>query len=862
MSPIVSRPKIEPTERRSSVERDTVPSAPTVAARPPTPPVATSLQTLSLPPSRPETPLLPEIPPRRGSVQRPTTPELPQLQPPTEREVAAVTAEVGLEEAKESPTKDAATLSEPMAAELEEQKPTLPESKPPSPRSPPLEMRRSPLASIPTGLDTVPSQIDNNPDVDAEPTAPTTSKPREIRVTIDPIVQHTLISPPANNTTIAERRSVRLPENVVPRPPSRDRFRQGSMPSARSVSSQPETPQTAEPRDDPLSGHLSDGAMEEAHEAGVITAVSTSQRMRMRLNFDALPTWNDLVGPRRPTRERVYIHRSEVTNDMDELMDVLPVMRSVESEKQHLATKVKGLRLDYRYHALDWSFHHKLLTEQMEPRGPVPPDTFVMEDMPASEHENYQGDPTIAEDGATVGRRGGRRDGLIANSDAAIDDVINRSMQLNARDPVAQSWANKAAIPDMALEGTCEYDDENDLVLDPLEFYDFDGLQEKIWTPDERAVFRRTFPNCLKQFGKIADKLPDKTVGDCVQYYYRTKKDLDWKGIVNKKGGGAPKKPKPPLPKSKGPTLLNNLDKPKTATNAANAGGRSTITPARKGQGPRIRETIGTPVDSGRRRKQSGLDSVDGQGSETSRAGSEAPAVAAKSKMRMSIKGKRPRVSSISGTPAAMSAEASVAESVDEPLPTGPPTPQMPGDPQAELLPPARRAGKKRKMTVTDGTGGSVGPEDKGDNKPKRQSTSSYWSVEEKKLVLRLLTIYPDSLEKIAEQIAGKSVRQVQNFIASRGEVSDAGPVCPFLLGLNKLLIDRYCLLRLLRMMSINNLGWARLTIRQTIHRLVNPNSGLGLVECESLRCSMMMRTLVRRGVVIWTIWMQLRTER
>lgn len=790
MSPNVSRAPNEPMERRNSIGRNAAPPAPTVAPRPPTPPVVAPLQ--PIPPPRPETPLLPDFTPGRASVHRPTTPDLPPQPPTKEEEVAAGTAveEVELSNVKESPTKEtAATLPEPILAELLDRKPSpavFTKSTPP--RRPSLEVSQSPPAPVPQQVQALPLGLDDGAQT-ASSTVPSTTqpKPSEIRVTIDPIIQRTLISPPSYNTTIAERRSVRLPENVVPRPPSRDRFRQDSMPSARSISSQPETPQTAEPRDDPLSGNLSDGALEEAHELGVISAMARAQKAVMYPEFGMIQDWNQIAIPPPASREDEVLYRSEVTDELDEFVDASPAVEFVVREKRELDIKLRALRLDYRGHASDWSRIHKVLTEQMEPRGPVPPDTFVMADMPASEHEDYQADPSNAEEGATIGRRGGRRDGLIANSDAAIDAVLDRSMQLNARDPVAQSWANKAAVPDMELAGTCDYDDENDLVLNPLEFYDFHGVQEKIWTPEERAVFRRTFPNCLKQFGKIADKLPDKTVGDCVQYYYRTKKDLDWKGIVNKKSGGAPKKPKPPTTKSKGPTLLNNLDKPKTATSAATAGGRSTITPARKGQGPRIRETIGTPLDSGRRRKQSALDTVDGQGSETSRAGSEAPA--AKSKMRMSIKGKRPRVSSISGaatplTPSGMSAgaEGAILESSIDPLaPPSALTPGVSNEQQAEILPPGRRAGKKRKMTMTDGTG-AAGPDDKGDIKPKRQSTSSYWSVEEKKLVLRLLSIYPDDLEKIAEQIAGKSVRQVQNFIASRGEVSDAGPVCPLLL--------------------------------------------------------------------------------
>jgi hypothetical protein len=522
---------------------------------------------------------------------------------------------------------------------------------------------------------------------------------------------------------------------------------------------------------------LSDGALEEIYQSNIVAAVAQAQKVAAFPDPDSIFAWNQDAAPSPRLRETALIYHSEITDELDDMEEdnACKVLGYVGVEKMYKAAKVRSLRHEYKDHLSDWGEQHRLLTEQMQPRGPVPANVYYIADKPAEEEEGYQPD-AAAEDG--IARRGNRRDGLVANSDQAVQHVIDRSIITNARDPVAQSWVNKAAIPDMVLDDPCQYDDENDLVRNPLEFYDFYGQQEKIWTTEERAIFRRHFPGSMKQFGKISDKLPDKTTGDCVQYYYRTKKDLDWKGIVSKKSGGVGKKPKAAPPsKNKGPTLLNNPDKSRTATNVGAAGGRSTITPARKGQGPRIRETVaGTPLDSGnRRRKQSGLDTMEGPGSEvTSRAGSEAPAV--KSKMRMSIKGKRPRISSITGVPAASGSNAvpeqeALLEGTPDAESSAPTPTRQPGDPQAELLPPAKRAGKRRKMA--DGAGPV---EDKGD-RPKRQSTSSYWSVDEKKAVGRLLTMFPDDYEKIAEHIAGKSVRQVQNFIASRGDMPDAGPV-------------------------------------------------------------------------------------
>ena len=88
---------------------------------------------------------------------------------------------------------------------------------------------------------------------------------------------------------------------------------------------------------------------------------------------------------------------------------------------------------------------------------------------------------------------------------------------------------------------------------------------------------------------------------------------------------------------------------------------------------------------------------------------------------------------------------------------------------QTELLPPIKRAGKRRKTTDPNDPAAEVMNADK---PSRRVATNSYWSVEEKRRLRELVSVHGNNARAVAAELVGKSERQVANFLdAHRDEM-------------------------------------------------------------------------------------------
>lgn len=541
-----------------------------------------------------------------------------------------------------------------------------------------------------------------------------------------------------NVVTIAERRSVTLPSNVVP--PSRthagSRMRK-SFPAESIVSGQPS------PRTEASSAAPSE-LSEEERALKIAAAIKLAQRDHptvgplLERQIERINAENSRFAPRSdsPSPER---------NDVDLVKKVSAEMQARHCAKDFIETRLRReaekrtrrhekSRLTLETLHQRWEGFHKELDDQMAARPPMPSGIYEMI-LSRKETEEL----AIIDESSRNRNRQATQAQLEAVMEASrLDDELhpNRLADINGVEK----------IPDMIpLEDRrCVYDDDNDLVKDPLEFYDFAGNSEAIWTDAEKAVFAKIFPNCQKQFGKIADKLPGKSVGDCVLYYYRTKKDLEWKrepakGTIAAKKVAKPAKrgPKPSLPE-RSPSPPAGMPTPVARGGAV--GGR--------GRGRGRASGVSTPGDKPGRRKTSAIDSVlEGQSSETtSRAASETPA-AGKGKIRVP-KTKRPRESSVLD-PSGLSTQVNEAET---------PTAE---DPDADSLPTAKRGGKRRKVGPD---GQPIEGEEKGD-KRRRAGQNSYWNNDEKAAFARLSALYPGDFARIAHELGNtKTVKQVENW--------------------------------------------------------------------------------------------------
>ena len=171
----------------------------------------------------------------------------------------------------------------------------------------------------------------------------------------------------------------------------------------------------------------------------------------------------------------------------------------------------------------------------------------------------------LEEAAATAGRTTRRTATLgdAVRSDLEMEQIIASLGNEELTDANHLSARNAAIIPDMitVIRGEVDYlyDDTNNLVDDPIDFYaPRTGTDD--WTEDEVNIFIRKFAEHPKQFGIIADSLPDKTTAQCVTFYYlHKKKHLDFRKVVSKYATGRRGRGGRKSAKKKGNALLADI---------------------------------------------------------------------------------------------------------------------------------------------------------------------------------------------------------------------------------------------------------------------------------------------------------------
>jgi len=167
----------------------------------------------------------------------------------------------------------------------------------------------------------------------------------------------------------------------------------------------------------------------------------------------------------------------------------------------------------------------------------------------------------------SAGGRSTRRSAAVlgdaVRSDLEMEQIIANLGMEELTDPSYLAIKNVAKIPDMISVtegcGPYYYDDTNNLVDDPAEFYSASsGLD--LWTEEERTVFLEKYAAHPKQFGLIAQHLPNKTAAQCVTYYYLHKKQhVDFRKAIVQYGAGRRRRNGKGSRKQKGNALLADI---------------------------------------------------------------------------------------------------------------------------------------------------------------------------------------------------------------------------------------------------------------------------------------------------------------
>ena len=596
---------------------------------------------------------------------------------------------------------------------------------------------------------------------------------------------------PVRRVTIAERRSVVLPATAGPlSSPFGDRFPLNDpMPTGGSImeSTDADTEFGPKTADIDIMSDISDSAMQEMREAGVISAIKAAQAKPINVDVDTIIEWNIDVGPTPSTRIRTDLTSLSLRDvRLDEIVwplceqqvKIVNIVALVlQREKAAVQADIDRLKTEYRELDDEWKVHCDMLDSLMEKRGPPPADLYAAPNILPVATMGGPGSIPITPIDDSFGARGNRRRaaGDAVTTEAEFEAILAGLADTAAKDPNFRASKTTAVVPDMIPlhDRRVTYDDDNDLVTDPLAFYDYAGISEPIWTEEERAFFLRRYLAYPKQFGRIADGIPDKTASECVLYYYRTKKKADYKGLLASRRGDKKKKALPIKKGGKSSALLADLNRQKPTINpgfTSTAGPRSATTPGKNRDDPAKRGSQSkgsgttTPGLEGSIRRRKGMEDDDlvDSSANPSRAGSETPS-AAKARMRLSVKTvKRPRVSSVSGASGTVilptPSDAFIGMPHDGPPPTG-----------TELLPPVKRAGKRRKVADPNDPSSIIEEKEmvkeKDPSKPtRRTATNSYWSVEEKRKFRELVAVHGANIKAISAELTGKSERQVGNF--------------------------------------------------------------------------------------------------
>ena len=126
--------------------------------------------------------------------------------------------------------------------------------------------------------------------------------------------------------------------------------------------------------------------------------------------------------------------------------------------------------------------------------------------------------------------------GDAVRSDLEMEQILASLGNEELTDANHLSAKNAAVIPDMVsvTKGRVDiiYDDTNNLVEDPHEFYKLEtGIDD--WTEEEKAILLEKYAIYPKQFGIIASFIPNKTPAQCVTYYYLHKNTtIDFRKVI------------------------------------------------------------------------------------------------------------------------------------------------------------------------------------------------------------------------------------------------------------------------------------------------------------------------------------------
>lgn len=223
----------------------------------------------------------------------------------------------------------------------------------------------------------------------------------------------------------------------------------------------------------------------------------------------------------------------------------------------------------------------------------------------------------LQEAAATAGRttrRSAASMGDAVRSDLEMEQIIASLGNEELTDANHLGAKNAAKIPDMISVTTGEvefyYDDTNNEIENPSQFY-VPHTHVADWTDKEITTLVEKFAEFPKQFGIIADFLPNKTSAECVAFYYLHKhKHIDFRKVVARR---AASKRRRGGRKHKSNALLTDILKHDDEVHAGSASGTRRKTVPLPGETRRGRRSANHDKQTPTETSTPEPDSVDGR---------------------------------------------------------------------------------------------------------------------------------------------------------------------------------------------------------------------------------------------------------
>uniref|UniRef100_A0A0K3CFI8 FGENESH: predicted gene_3.283 protein n=1 Tax=Rhodotorula toruloides TaxID=5286 RepID=A0A0K3CFI8_RHOTO len=528
---------------------------------------------------------------------------------------------------------------------------------------------------------------------------------------------------------------------------------------------------------------------DEAADAEAVVEANRKRTLEERLRLTGGVTIPPLMD-----RDELFVKTWESVNEPHTRLSQA-LFASFESRDERRKDKAIALRQQYKLFNADWKAHcarlDKLRERVHRPNG----QNNAASTAPQTPSIDSSGMPFYPEPTtpgpSLVGGRANRRSagaavgafgyGDAVRSEAEFLEILASLETADLRDPDVRAARTAAVVPDMVIDDSerrellsTAFEDERYRVVDPEATFGVNAPLD-LWTEQEVETFCKRYAQHPKQFGKIAQDLPDKTTAQCVLFYYRMKHTIDFRSLSDRRGRDGRRKKSKKRPEGKGSFLLSNLNKKARSAAPPIDERDEDEDEVSAPTSPRMsRSELPTPVD----------DHPHGEGDRFLVTSRGHPAEDADGDATMTPAPKRPAKARQTPKGAALDLPSEGMMEAAEVLGA------LAGDPgedaggagstaQGAGSTGRSGAGRPRKLRVdvdslpTEEVIGDspVGPDGDADfgpgdkAKPKRKSTtSSYWTVAERAEILKLLAIHGKDWKKLAEGLGNKTWIQCRNW--------------------------------------------------------------------------------------------------